>query len=148
MFKQFTAKVIAANRKKTIDKWSLNPVLTQQKVFKKLIKTASKTKFGLDHNFSKIKNHEDFVINTPIRDYEGFKAYIELIKNGEKNILWKGVPIYFAITSGTTSGTKFIPITKESLPEQLNASKNAILLYIRKIYFSTRESSSGPRRCY
>ena len=128
MFKQFTAKVIAANRKKIIDKWSLNPVLTQQKVFKKLIKTASKTKFGLDHNFSKIKNHEDFVINTPISDYEGFKGYIELIKNGEKNILWKGAPIYFAITSGTTSGTKFIPITKESLPEQLNASKNAILL--------------------
>lgn len=132
MFKQFIAKVIAANRKKTIDKWSLNPVLTQQKVFKKLIKTASKTKFGLDHNFCKIKNHEDFVINTPIRDYEGFKGYIELIKNGEKNILWKGAPIYFAITSGTTSGTKFIPITKESLPEQLNASKNAILLYINE----------------
>jgi hypothetical protein len=132
MFKQFTAKIVAAKTKKTVDKWSINPVLTQQKVFKNLIKTASKTKFGLDHNFSKIKNHKDYVMNTPIRDYEGFKTYIKLIKKGEKNILWKGAPIYFAITSGTTSGTKYIPITKESLPEQLNASKNAILLYIHE----------------
>jgi hypothetical protein len=132
MFKQFVAKAIAARRKKSIDKWSLNPILTQQKVFKKLITSASKTKFGLDHNFNKIKNHKDYVKNIPIRDYEGFKSYIELIKNGEKNILWKGAPIYFAITSGTTSGTKYIPITKESLPEHLNASKNAIFLYINE----------------
>ena len=105
MFKQFTAKVIAGRRKKTIDKWSLNPILTQQKVFKKLIKTASQTMFGLDHSFNKIKNHKSYVKNVPIRNYEGFKSYIGLIKSGEKNILWKGAPIYFAITSGTTSGT-------------------------------------------
>ena len=132
MFKQFTAKLIAGRRKKTIDKWSLNPVLTQQKVFKKLIKTASQTKFGFDHSFNKIKTHKNYVKHVPIRDYEGFTSYIELIKSGEKDILWKGAPIYFAITSGTTSGTKYIPITEESLPEHLNASKNAILLYINE----------------
>ena len=84
MFKQFVAKAIAARRKKSIDKWSLNPILTQQKVFKKLITSASKTKFGLDHNFNKIKNHKDYVKNIPIRDYEGFKSYIELIKKRRK----------------------------------------------------------------
>ena len=132
MFKQFTAKVIAGRKKKTIDKWSLNPVLTQQKVFKKLIKTASQTKFGFDHSFNKIKTHKNYVKHVPIRDYEGFKSYIELIKSGEKDILWKGAPIYFAKTSGTTSGAKYIPITKESMPSHVEAAKNAILLYIHE----------------
>ncbi len=132
MLKQFVIKSIASRKKKTIDKWSLQPGLTQQKVFNNLIKTASITKFGVDHNFNQIKSYSDYANNTPVRDYEGFKSYIELIKKGEKNILWKGSPIYFAITSGTTSGTKYIPITKESLPEHINASKNAILLYINE----------------
>lgn len=132
MLKQFVIKSIASRKKKTIDKWSLQPGLTQQKVFNNLIKTASITKFGIDHNFNQIKSYSDYANNTPVRDYEGFKSYIELIKKGEKNILWKGSPIYFAITSGTTSGTKYIPITKESLPEHINASKNAILLYINE----------------
>jgi len=132
MFKKLVINAIASRKKKSIDKWSLQPGLTQQKVFKKLIKTASITKFGLDHNFNNIKSYSDYAKNTPIRDYEGFKSYIELIKTGKKNILWKGSPIYFALTSGTTSGTKYIPITKESLPEHITASRNAILLYINE----------------
>lgn len=130
--KELVAKIIAQRIKKDVDSWSLNPVKTQKQVLKILLKTAKKTKFGQEHNFEKIHNHKDFVKNIPIRDYEGFKPYIELIKKGEKDILWKGLPLYFAITSGTTSGTKYIPITKESLPEHLNASKNAILLYINE----------------
>jgi len=130
--KQVLAKIIAHRTKRATDKWSLNPVKTQDRVFKRLLKSAQKTKFGQDHNFSDVKNHKDFVNNVPIRDYEDFAPYIELIKKGKKNILWKGLPIYFAITSGTTSGTKYIPITKESLPEHFNASKNAMLLYIHE----------------
>ena len=123
---------MAYKTKKEIDKWSLNPVKTQDLVFKSLLKSAQKTKFGQDHNFSSIHDYQDFVKNTPIRDYEGFRSYVDLIKKGEKNILWKGLPVYFAITSGTTSGIKYIPITKESLPEHFNASKNAMLLYIKE----------------
>ena len=123
---------MAYKTKKEIDKWSLNPVKTQNLVFKSLLKSAQNTKFGRDHNFSSIHDHQDFVKNIPIRDYEGFRSYVDLIKKGEKNILWKGLPVYFAITSGTTSGIKYIPITKESLPEHFNASKNAMLLYIKE----------------
>ena len=132
ILKEGIAKIIAYKKKKAIDKWSLNPVKTQDQVFKRLLKSAQKTKFGLDHNYSTINCHEDFIKNIPVRDYEGFKPYIDLIKKGDNNILWKGTPIYFAITSGTTSGIKYIPITKESLPEHLNASKNAIYLYINE----------------
>ncbi len=128
--KQGIAKIIARKTKRAIDKWSLKPVETQHRVLKSLLKSAQNTKFGQDHNFSAINSHKDFVKNIPIRGYEEFSSYIELIKKGEKNILWKGLPVYFAITSGTTSGIKYIPITKESLPEHFNASKNAMLLYI------------------
>ena len=132
MLRQTIAKIIAYKKKKEIDRWSSNPVKTQKRVLKKLLKSAQKTKFGKDHNFSSIKNHKDFVKKIPVRDYEEFSPYIELIKKGEKNILWKGLPVYFAITSGTTSGIKYIPITKESLPEHFNAPKNAMLLYINE----------------
>lgn len=125
---KFFAKIIA--RKNT--KWILNPYKTQKQVFKNLIDKASTTKFGKDHNFKTIKNHSDFVKHVPIRDYEALKAYIEQIIEGENDVLWPGKPIYFAKTSGTTSGAKYIPITKSSIKNQIEASRNAILNYIQE----------------
>ena len=89
-----------------------------------------KTEFGKEHSFDKIKSHNDFVKNVPIREYEEFKQYIEKIKQGKHNILWKGVPIYFAKTSGTTSGIKYIPITKDSIDNHINTARNALLCYM------------------
>jgi hypothetical protein len=66
----------------------------------------------------------------PISTYEDLKPYIEQIINGKSNVLWKGRPIYFAKTSGTTSGTKYIPISKESMPYHIKAAKHALLHYI------------------
>ena len=122
------AKYIA----KRIKKWSSKPLETQDKVFKNLIFEAENTVFGIDHGFSKIKSHEDFIAKVPIRDYEELKPYIKRVIDGEENILWKGKPIYFAKTSGTTSGAKYIPITKESMPTHVEAARNAILLYIHE----------------
>lgn len=123
---RLTAKITAFN----IRNWSLRPVQTQEKQFKHLINSAKKTSFGADHNFQKIFSYKDFVKNVPVREYEGIRPYIERVKNGERNILWPGRPIYFALTSGTTSGAKYIPITKESLKNHLNGAKNAILNYV------------------
>ena len=123
---RLTAKITAFN----IRNWSLRPVQTQEKQFKHLINSAKKTSFGADHNFKKISSYKDFVKNVPVREYEGIRPYIERVKNGERNILWPGRPIYFALTSGTTSGAKYIPITKESLKNHLNGAKNAILNYV------------------
>lgn len=130
--KSYAAKIFAWSIAKKTAKWVQNPISAQEKVFRSLIFRASDTAFGKDHNFSGIHSHQDFVKNVPIRDYEESKAYIERITAGEKDILWPGKPAYFAKTSGTTSGTKYIPITKESIKYQVEASRNAILNYIHE----------------
>ncbi|HZW64628.1 MAG TPA: GH3 auxin-responsive promoter family protein [Hanamia sp.] len=102
----------------------------QLSIFSSLIKTGMQTEFGKEHHFEDIKSHEDFVKNVPIREYENFKIYIDKLKQGKQNILWKGFPIYFAKTSGTTSGIKYIPITKESIPNHINTARNALSCYM------------------
>ena len=116
--------------KKRVYKWANNPHKTQDKVFKSLIKKAKNTAFGRDHDFSNIKTYNDFKNRVPIHDYEGLKSYVDRIVAGEENVLWNGKPIYFAKTSGTTSGAKYIPITKESMPTHIKAARNALLLYM------------------
>jgi len=128
--KSFFGKIIANRDVVQTKKWSSNPLETQQKVLHQLLKTAANTAFGKDHCFSEISNYEDFKTQVPVRDYEGLKPYIERIKNGEQDILWRGSPLYFAKTSGTTSGAKYIPLTKESLAYQIKAAKSALLHYI------------------
>ena len=130
--KSVAAKLFASKIYHQTLAWSKKPVETQQKIFKSLIKSAKDTEFGIDHHFDKIKTFEDFQKNVPIRDYEDLKTYIEKVKSGEENILWKGRPLYFAKTSGTTSGAKYIPLTKESMPTHIKASRNAILHYIHE----------------
>lgn len=102
----------------------------QESIFKHLIKVGKSTSFGKDHGFSGISSYADFVKQVPIRDYEQFKSYIELVKEGRHNILWRGKPIYFAKTSGTTSGVKYIPITKDSIGNHINTARNALLCYM------------------
>ena len=130
--KSFAAKIFARNIAGKTAKWAQNPIATQEKVFRSLISRAKDTNFGKDHHFSDIHSHPDFTKYVPIRDYEESKAYIERVIAGEKNILWPGKPAYFAKTSGTTSGVKFIPITKESIKYQIEASRNALLSYIHE----------------
>lgn len=130
--KSTAAKLFAQKIYKKTQLWAQHPVETQKKVFLQLIKEAKKTQFGLDHHFDTIKTHEDFANQVPIRDYEGLKSYVDKVVKGEANILWKGKPLYFAKTSGTTSGAKYIPLTKESMPFHIEAARNAILHYIHE----------------
>jgi len=112
--------------------WAFNPVQTQQKVLEYLIKNAQNTLFGKEHHFKDIKNHQDFRQAVPLNDYEDLRSYIDKVVAGEQDILWKGKPVYFAKTSGTTSGIKYIPISKESIPYHINAARNALLNYIHE----------------
>lgn len=112
--------------------WSEQPVLTQQKVLSQLLHNAKDTVFGRDHAFASITSHRDFVSRVPIRDYEGLRPYVERVVKGEHNILWPGLPMYFAKTSGTTSGVKYIPITRQSIPNHINGARNAMLNYIHR----------------
>ena len=130
--KSFAAKLYATRVYNKINRWASNPIETQERVFQSLISDASSTQFGRDHNFKNISTHEDFLKQVPVRDYEALRPYVEKVVAGESDILWKGRPLYFAKTSGTTSGAKYIPITKESMPGHIEAAKNAILLYIHQ----------------
>lgn len=128
--KSALSKPFAAWVVKKINKWKYNAPEAQDKVLKKLIVEARNTVFGKDHNFQNIRNYEDFKKNVPIADYEDLRPYIDRVVEGEENVLWKGKPQYFAKTSGTTSGVKYIPISKESMPEHIKAARNALLTYI------------------
>jgi hypothetical protein len=128
--KSLLAKPLAGYIYKDIKKGMATAVEDQDSILKNLLKTGTKTEFGKDHHFADVRKFEEYIKAVPIRDYEKFKPYIEKIKEGRHNVLWKGRPIYFAKTSGTTSGVKYIPITKDSIPNHINTARNALLCYI------------------
>lgn len=128
--KSFIIKPYALWMARKIKKWSQNPITMQEKIFRELILVGKQTLFGKEHHFESIESYNDFKSKVPLVEYEGIKPYIEKIKAGEENITWIGRPVYFAKTSGTTSGVKYIPITKESLPNHVGSARNAVFNYI------------------
>lgn len=112
--------------------WLREPEKYQQKIFKYLVRVGEKTVFGKDHDFKDIDNYEEFKLRVPIRDYEDIRPYISKIIAGQQDVLWRGYPLYFAKTSGTTSGTKYIPITRDSIPNHINSARNALLNYVNE----------------
>jgi hypothetical protein len=130
--KAILSKVFAAWVNTDLNRIRKNAPAIQQKVFEQLIERANTTAFGRDHNFGDIKTYEDFKRLVPIRDYEELSPYIKRVVDGEVNVLWPGKPTYLTKTSGTTSGVKYIPISKESMPEHIKAARNALLSYIHQ----------------
>jgi hypothetical protein len=128
--KSFLAKPFASYVAKGIRKAMGSALQDQDAMLKSLVKNGRVTEYGKEHRFQEINNYKEFREAVPIKDYEKFKPYIEKIKEGKHNILWKGRPIYFAKTSGTTSGVKYIPITKDSIPNHINTARNALLCYM------------------
>lgn len=128
--KSFLAKPYASIVHSRVKKGMLTAVEDQEAILLRLLKSGAGTVFGKEHDLHGVKNYTDFKAAVPIRDYEAFSAYLEQVKNGGLNILWPGKPIYLAKTSGTTSGVKYIPITKESMPEHINGARNALLCYM------------------
>ena len=125
--KPFAAYIVAKQKK-----WMEKSAEVQNNWMKKLVEDAKHTVFGKDHRFDAIKSYEDFKKAVPVRDYEELKPYIQRILEGESDVLWKGKPLYFAKTSGTTSGTKYIPISHESIHNHIDSARNAILNYVHE----------------
>ncbi|HMI03470.1 MAG TPA: GH3 auxin-responsive promoter family protein [Pedobacter sp.] len=126
------SKPFAAFVVRGINKWKKNAVAAQEETLAKLVAGAKNTVFGRDHDFAGIRNYEDFRKRVPVKDYEALRPYIDRVVDGEPDVMWKGKPQYFAKTSGTTSGVKYIPISKESMPEHVKAARNALLTYIHE----------------
>ncbi|HWJ92788.1 MAG TPA: GH3 auxin-responsive promoter family protein [Flavisolibacter sp.] len=129
-FKSFFAKPFASYVYAKIRKGMGTALQDQDAIFKELLKVGKTTEFGKEHRLDKVNTYDEFKAAVPVRDYEAFRPYIQKVKEGKHNILWKGKPIYFAKTSGTTSGVKYIPITKESIPNHINSARNALLCYM------------------
>ena len=132
MIKLLAAKLFAKIIHHKNQKWINNPLDFQKKIFYNLIKEATDTDFGKDHNFHKIKDYTDFQAEVPVRDYEGLRPYVEKMLLGRASVLWPGKPLYYAKTSGTTSGVKYIPLSKASMPTHIRAARDALLNYIYK----------------
>ena len=130
MIKKIGAKILAKFIHHKNQKWIRNPLLAQQKTFDFLIQKAKSTDFGREHGFNKIKDYKDFQASVPIRDYEGHRVYVDKMLEGAISVLWPGKPLYYAKTSGTTSGVKYIPLTKDSMPTHITAARDALLNYI------------------
>ena len=128
--KSLLAKPFAHYIANKVKKESKQAVQDQASIFKALLKVLKHTQFGKDHGVDAVQDYDSFKKAIPIRDYEQFVPYINMVKEGKHNILWKGLPIYFAKTSGTTSGVKYIPITKDSIDNHINTARNALLCYM------------------
>lgn len=128
-FRSFVVRPFAKLAAKSIARWSAQALDCQDKTRRQIVSKAAQTAFGHDHGFSDIHSYEDFKKAIPIRDYEQVKSYIERAKSGEQNVLWPGQPAYFAKTSGTTSGVKYIPMSKESTPLHFGTARNALFNY-------------------
>ncbi len=115
---------------KKTQKDAANALATQDAILKDLIQIGRKTVFGKEHKLDEVNTYEEFKAAVPIRDYEQIKGYINQIKEGKENVLWKGKPLYLAKTSGTTSGVKYIPISKDSIGNHINTARNALLCYL------------------
>ena len=128
--KSFLARPFASYVYKAIQKGMTSAVTDQEAILKGLLQVGSKTEFGTEHKLGEVKSHAEFREAVPVRDYEQFSPYISRIKEGRHNVLWKGLPIYFAKTSGTTSGIKYIPISKDSISNHIMTARNALLCYM------------------
>lgn len=130
--KSVAGKLYAQVMVNKLRKVSATPIDHQQKIFHYLIQQASLTSFGKDHKFDTIRSYDDFKKLVPVRDYEALKAYVQRSVDGEADILWPGRPAYFCKTSGTTSGAKYIPISKDSIAHHVDAAKMALLCYVKE----------------
>lgn len=128
--KSFLAKPYASIVHNRIRKGMVTAVADQNNILQQLLKVGAKTSFGEEHKLAEVKDYEAYRQAIPIRDYEAFKPYIDQVKAGQQNVLWKGKPMYFAKTSGTTSGVKYIPISKDSISNHIDTAKNALLCYM------------------
>lgn len=128
--KSFLARPYASIVHSRIRKGMATAVTDQQSILQQLLKTGAGTVFGKDHQLKDVKTYEEYKAAVPIKDYEGIRPYIDQIKEGQQNVLWRGKPIYFAKTSGTTSGAKYIPISKDSISNHIDTARNALLCYM------------------
>lgn len=117
--------VIGELIKKAIDvtgfiKGEAKPVKEQELVLRQLLESAKLTAFGKKYNFTQILSSASplaaFQHAVPIHDYDKmFADWWHYLLEGHQNVTWPGGQKYFALSSGTTSNSKYIPVTDDML---------------------------------
>ena len=129
-FKTWFAKQWARRVRARVAREQKNALALQLRTFHRLVQRAAHTAFGRDHHFDLIRTYEQFRTHVPVRDYEAMRPWLDRVYGGEEDITWEGKPIYLAKTSGTTSGAKYIPLSRESMQNQVKAARDALLMHI------------------
>lgn len=130
--KSLLVKPYAAYNSSIVKRLRRNAVQLQEATFKHLVDRGSTTAFGTDHSFDGISSVADFQRQVPVRDYEALRPWVDRMVAGEADILWPGRPKYYAKTSGTTSGVKYIPITHDSMPTHIEAARHGLMHYCHR----------------
>lgn len=105
-------KPVFNHRVKKIARYATDAESIQRSVLQRLVNSAAGTEWGIRHGYAGIKNYEAFAKSVGVQDYETLKGYIDRMRQGEKDVLWKGRCQWFAKSSGTTNDkSKFIPVT-------------------------------------
>ncbi len=123
--------LVNIRRLSQIEHFKTNPEEVQQEQIFHLIKTAKNTEIGKYYDFASIKTIKDFQERVPVQKYEQMETVINKIRHGDRNVLWPGETKWFAKSSGTTSSkSKFIPVSKESLEDcHFRGGKDVLAIY-------------------
>ena len=105
-----------APRQKALDAYATRAVALQDAVLRRLLSEAAGTEWGRAHQYAGIRSYEDYRRLVPVQTYDDVKPYIERMRHGESDVLWKGQVRWYAKSSGTTNDkSKFIPVSPDGL---------------------------------
>jgi acyl-CoA synthetase (AMP-forming)/AMP-acid ligase II len=128
--KALLSRPLAAYTVHRYRQWQRQPVVTQARLLRQLVQRAAGTAFGRAHDLGGVRTSADLAARVPVRDYEGLRPWFDQVKAGQPDVLWPGRPLYLAKTSGTTSGAKYIPLTRASIGNHISGAKDALLHYV------------------
>ena len=117
---------------------TMNVCLAQQRVLDGLLSCAAETRFGRDHGFRAIKSVQDYQRAVPLRSYEDlYRDYWQHDFPQLRDCTWPGLIPYFALSSGTTTGTtKYIPCSRETLFDNARSAHDVLVHHVLNRPFS------------
>jgi len=109
--------------------WKRETGALQRRELRWLLNRAKGTEFGRGHGFARLATLPDRDLlrayrgAVPIGDWDAFAAAIARMREGaEPDVLWPGLVRHFAMSSGTTAGGKYIPVSREMLRSNRRAA--------------------------
>ena len=118
----------------TIERFADHAEDIQRGVLRRLVHAAENTEYGRLYDFAGTRTYETFAQRVPLNDYETIKDYVERMRHGESDVLWRGQVKWYAKSSGTTNDkSKFIPITQQALKRiHYRGGTDTVVVYLHR----------------